>query len=253
MQTSSDLGAPVPPLPDCPPVACIEVGGGGTETVVLGGPQPVVLAGALPPDGLPVLLAVPGLLDGSRVVIASNLGWLDVDPSAALGLARPASLVLNDAEAAALGESALRDGVDLTYIGLGTGVGGAVVLDGAVVGTNLLGHGGSFGDRSCPCGRTGCLETVAAGWALPDPLAAEDYRSVAEALATAVQDEPLSTAPLVVVAGGLARRHPGLVAALADALPGRVVEPTAAPAAVKSATAWGLVRVYQQLAAAGSV
>lgn len=237
----------MPPLPACPPVACIEVGGGGIETVVLGDAEPVVLAGARPPAGLPVLLAVPGLLDGHRVVIASNLGWLDVDPSEALGLDRAASLVLNDAEAAALGESALRDGAELTYIGLGTGVGGAVVRDGAVVGTNLLGHGGSFGDRRCPCGRTGCLETVAAGWALPDPLGSDDYPAVAAALATAVREEPLATAPLVVVAGGLARRHPGLVAALAAALPDRDVEPSAAPAAVKSATAWGLVLAYEQL------
>lgn len=237
----------MPPLPACPPVACIEVGGGGIETVVLGDAEPVVLAGARPPAGLPVLLAVPGLLDGHRVVIASNLGWLDVDPSEALGLDRAASLVLNDAEAAALGESALRDGAELTYIGLGTGVGGAVVRDGAVLGTNLLGHGGSFGDRRCPCGRTGCLETVAAGWALPDPLGTDTYPAVAAALATAVREEPLATAPLVVVAGGLARRHPGLVAALAAALPDRDVQPSAAPAAVKSATAWGLVLAYEQL------
>ena len=235
------------PLPLRTPVACIEVGGGGVETVVLGGAAPLILPGARPPAGLPVLLAVPGLIDGDRVVAASNLGWFDVDPSDALGIDRPASLLLNDAEAAALGESALRDGVALTYIGLGTGVGGAVVRDGRVVGTNLLGHGGAFGDLPCPCGRTGCLETVAAGWALPEPLTAERFPAIAAALATAVRDEPLADPPLVVVAGGLARRHPALVRAVAAALPERTVEPSAAPAAVKSAAAWGLAFAYEQL------
>lgn len=234
----------------CPPVACIEVGGGGIETVVLGGPLPEVIPGAQPPEGLPILLAVPGLLDGDRVVAASNLGWLDVDPSQALGLSRPAELVLNDAEAAALGESALRDGVALTYVGLGTGVGGAVVHDGRVIGANLLGHGGSFGDALCPCGRTGCLETVAAGWALPDPLNADAYLAIAAAVALAVRAEPLATAPLVVIAGGLSRRHPGLVDAVGAALPDRRVEPTAAPAEVKSAAAWGLALAYTQVKAA---
>jgi predicted NBD/HSP70 family sugar kinase len=236
-------------LPPCSPLACIEVGGGGVETVVLGGLVPQVLSGARPPAGLPVLLAVPGLLDGGRVVAASNLGWFDVDPSEALGIDRPAELLLNDAEAAALGESALRDGAALTYIGLGTGVGGAVVRDGVVVAANLLGHGGAFGEVTCPCGRTGCLETVAAGWALPDPLPAEQLPVVAAALGTAVRDEPLATAALVVVGGGLARRHPGVVAALASALPERTVEPTAAPAGVKSAAAWGLALAYEQLLA----
>jgi predicted NBD/HSP70 family sugar kinase len=237
------------PLPPRPPVACIEVGGGGIETVVLGSGPAIVLPGACPPPGLPVLLAVPGLLDGDRVVAASNLGWLDVDPAHALGLDRPAALVRNDAEAAALGESALRDGADLVYVGLGTGVGGAVVCDGVITGTNLFGHGGSFGAAACPCGRTGCLETVAAGWALPDPLPAHDVRAVAEALASAVEQEPLATPALLVVAGGLARRHPALVLAVAAALPGRVVESSAAPAEVKSAAAWGLALAYQQAAA----
>lgn len=231
-------------------LACVEVGGGSIETVVLGGARPVVLDGARPPAGLPLLMAVPGLIDGLRVLAASNLGWLDVDPAQQLGLPAPAALVLNDAEAAALGESALRGGAALTYVGLGTGVGGAVVADGVVVAANLLGHGGSFSDRGCPCGRTGCLETVAAGWALPDPLPAELVPAVARAVATAVRDEPLATSPLVVVTGGLARRHPALVAALAGELAERTVEPSAAPDGVKSAAAWGLALAYEQVAGA---
>ena len=232
------------------PLAGVEVGGGGVETVVLGGPEPVVLAGARHPAGVPLLMAVPGLIEGTRVLAASNLGWLDVDPAEQLGLAGPADLVLNDAEAAALGESALRGGADLTYIGIGTGVGGAVVADGVVVGANLLGHGGSFSDGPCPCTRIGCLETVAAGWALPDPLPSDRFAAVAAALATAVRDEPLASAPLVVLAGGLPRRHAGLVEALRTALPDRVVEPSAAPSGVKSAAAWGLAHAYGRVTGA---
>lgn len=228
------------------PVACIEVGGGSTQTVVLSAAAPLVLAGAVPPPGLPVLLAVPGLIAGDRVLAASNLGWWDVDPAEQLGLDRPAALLLNDAEAAALGESALRDGIDLVFVGLGTGVGGAVVRDCTVVGTNLLGHGGSFGDIRCRCGLTGCLETVAAGWALPDPLPDSDLPAVAAAVAQAVQDQPLAACRLVVIAGGLARRHPALVDAVALALPDRVVEASGAPAQVKSAAAWGLALAYAE-------
>lgn len=239
-----------------PSVACIEVGGGGVETVVLGGPEPVVLQGAAPPDGLPVLMAVPGLIEGDRVLAASNLDWWNVDPAAQLGVDRSATLLLNDAEAAALGESALRDGADLVYVGLGTGVGGAVVRDEVVVGANLFGHGGAFSDTACPCGLTGCLETVAAGWALPDPLPAENLPGVAAAVATAVRDDPLAASGpaggLVVVAGGMSRRHPDLVAAIARALPERAVEPSAAPGGVKSAAAWGLARAYLRFGAAST-
>jgi len=236
----------VSPLTLGTPVACVEVGGGSVETVVLGRGEPEVFDGACPPAGLTLLLAVPGIVADGRVVAASNLDWYDVDPAEELGLDTSAALVLNDAQAAALGESALRDGADLTYIGLGTGVGGAVVRAGVVLATNLLGHGGSFGDLHCPCGRTGCLETVAAGWALPDPLSASDLGVMADALAVAVHDEPLATAGLVVVAGGLARRYPAVVAALAKALPDKVVEASAAPLSVKSAAAWGLALAYEQ-------
>jgi predicted NBD/HSP70 family sugar kinase len=237
------------PTPETRRLACVEVGGGGIETVLLGGPEPVVLPGAHLPPGLALLMAVPGLIDRGRVLAASNLGWLDVDPARELGLEATAAVVLNDAEAAALGESALRAGAALTYVGLGTGVGGAVVAGGGVV-ANLFGHGGAFGDAACPCGRSGCLETVAAGWALPDPLPVARYADVADAVATAIADEPLATAPLVVLAGGLPRRHPGLVEALRAALPDHVVEASAAPAGVKSAAAWGLALAYEQVAVA---
>lgn len=234
------------PLETSTPLACVEVGGGSIETVLLGNGRHQVSSGARAPLGAPLLIAVPGIVADGRVVAASNLGWVDVDPARELGLDRSADLVLNDAEAAALGESALRDLADLTYVGLGTGVGGAVVRDGRVVAANLLGHSRTFSDRDCTCGQIGCLETVAAGWALPDPLSASDLGVIAGALAEAVLAEPLASSDLVVVAGGLARRYPAVVSALAGALPSRTVQPSAAPPEVKSAAAWGLALAREQ-------
>jgi predicted NBD/HSP70 family sugar kinase len=222
-------------------ITCIEAGGSGAQTIVFAGEgAPSVRSGADVADGSTLLLAVPGLIVEGRVT-ASNLGWWDADPAAQLGCPTPAALVMNDAEAAALGESVLRGGADLVFVGLGTGVGGAVVVDRRVIGANLFGHAKGFSDCTCSCGGVGCLETVAAGWALPDPLPRDDLHGVAAALARAIADEPLASPALVVIGGGLARRHPELVTALTRALPGRIVEPTRAPAEAKSAAAWGLV------------
>ena len=225
-------------------LACVEIGGGSVETVLLGpGPEVVRTDGLRVPEGLPLLIAVPGIVEAGRVLAASNLDWYDVDPAEALGLDVSAAVVANDAEAAALGESALRDGADLVFLGLGTGVGGAVVLDG-VVASNELGHGqGSFSDLPCTCTRTGCLETVAAGWALPTPVPAEQLPVIADALARAVEAEPLATPQLVVLAGGLTRAYPELVPLLARAMPDRTVSATAATS-TKSAAAWGLRHLY---------
>lgn len=192
-------------------------------------------------NGSTLLLAVPGVIVGGKVT-ASNLGWIDADAAAELGCAGPAALVMNDAEAAALGESVLRGGRDLVFLGVGTGVGGAVVIDGRVVEANLFGHAKGFSDQLCSCGAVGCLETVAAGWALPDPLPAAALADLGAALARAVQGETVATPELVVLGGGLIRRHPAVVAAVAHALPHRTVEPSCAPSEAKSAAAWGLVQ-----------
>ena len=208
-------------------LACVEVGGSSTQTVLF--PDAVIVDGAQQPDGAALAIAVPGLLEGSRVRAASNLGWYDVDPVEELGLRGPAVVVCNDAEAAALGEAALRDCDALVYVGLGTGIGGALVRDGAVVASNLFGHDTGFGSALCRCGKRGCLETVAAGWALPTPLGDDEVARVADAVLRAVDGHE---GPLVV-GGGLARAYPRLVERM-DA------EGSLAPAGAKSAAAWGL-------------
>ena len=220
-------------------LVCVEIGGGGVETVLLDEDGTATrLDGLAAPDGLPLLIAVPGIIEDGRVVIASNLGWYDVDPAAQLGLPAPAALVGNDAETAALGESALRGGTDLVFLGLGTGVGGAVVVQGRTT-ANLFAHAPGFSNRTCTCGRTGCLETVAAGWALPEAVDPAQLPVIAEALARAVEAEPLAVPELVVLAGGLTAAHPELIELLAAQLPSRTVVGTAA-SGTKSAAAWGL-------------
>ena len=220
--------------------ACVEVGASSIETVLLGPGDAVRVTPGLSGlrDDAALLIAVPGLVADGRVLAASNLDWWDVDPAEALGLDRRAEVVCNDAEAAALGEAVLRAGTpDLVFVGLGTGVGGAVVRDGQVVEANLFAHQVGFGDRLCTCTRTGCLETVAGGWALPAPI--RDLAALAASVARAVEQEPLATPELVVLAGGIARAYPELVELLAAALPHRVVEPTKSTR-TKSAAAWGL-------------
>lgn len=238
-----------------PTAVCVEIGASGVETVVLGpGPAHRVESALLePPAGTPLLVAVPGFVANGRVLAASNLNWYDVDPAEQLGLRTRATLVCNDAEAAARGESALRDGnPDLVFMGIGTGVGGAVVT-GDDVKANLFAHQPGFGNRTCSCAQTGCLETVAGGWALPTSLADEDLAGVAAALARAVEAEPLAAPRLVVLAGGVTRAYPALVTHLQRALPERVVEASLAPG-TKSAAAWGLLHLlnttFQDLSAA---
>ncbi len=223
-------------------LACVEVGGSGIETVLFTAADTVVhLDGAMRPAGARLAIATPGIIEHGRVVAASTLGWLDVDPALELGIGPSAEIVLNDAEAAALGEVALRDGAtDAVYICVGTGVGGAVVESGAVVATNLLGHLTGYSERECLCGQTGCLETVVGGWALPDPIDANTLGLMASSIAHALARETLATPRLVVLGGGIARRYPVLRTQLAEHAPDRTVELSAAPAGFKSAAAWGL-------------
>lgn len=226
------------------PIVSIEVGGSGSQTVRFDGGEPRFTDGIDVMGGARVGIAVPGGIDPEtkRVVAASTLGWVDVDPAVALGLPFEPEVVCNDAAAAALGEWALRGGRDdrLIYIGLGTGIGGAVVARGAIERENLFGHQRGFSDRACLCGGIGCLETVAAGWALPDPLDRIAARRVAFAVARTLREEAAASRGVIVVAGGIPIRHPDLVPAIARDLPGRTVVSTSAPTAAKSAAAWGI-------------
>ena len=234
-------------------LTCVEVGGGSIQSILFDGARTHIRDGAYAAADAPLLIASPGLIRGRRVLAASNLQWFDVDPAEELGLDAPVDLLLNDAHAAALGEFALRGArTGLTFVGLGTGVGAAVVSHSEGNSTGIaskaeLGHITGFSSMPCACGRTGCLETVAAGWALPDPLSSGDEASLIEALAAGLRSFiPSPTEPsLIVLGGGLARRYPSLVQSLATALPGQRIEPSAAPTGAKSASAWGLRYAFE--------
>ena len=81
----------------------------------------------------------------------------------------------NDATLAALGEHRFGGGkgVDhLVYVSVGTGIGGGIIINGQLY-CGASGSAGEFGHMtidingpSCPCGNTGCWETLASGTAL---------------------------------------------------------------------------------------
>jgi glucokinase len=127
-----------------------------------------------------VSVVVPGSVQvGTGVVVnAPNIPSLPgFRLAAALGeaLDRPV-LLENDANAAALGEmwrGAARDCKTIVCLTLGTGVGGAIVLDGelwrGVDGTaGEIGHTSvePFGGVKCKCGNVGCLEVYASATAI---------------------------------------------------------------------------------------
>jgi len=112
--------------------------------------------------------------DRARVMFAPHLAWrnepLRDDVAAALG--DLPVIVENDANAAAWAEwrfGAAQGESRLVCVTLGTGIGGAIVLDG-VVQRGRWGMAGEFGHmvvvpdgRRCECGNRGCLEQYASG------------------------------------------------------------------------------------------
>lgn len=117
-------------------------------------------------------MACLGLVDPVMgvAVLSAATGWTEV-PLAALVRARtgvPVSLV-HDVGAAALAEAhhRPRSVAPLFFLAIGTGIGGATIIDGRpVLGGHHrpgeIGHVGVPGcDELCGCGRRGCLELVA--------------------------------------------------------------------------------------------
>ena len=119
-------------------------------------------------------VGVPGLVNPQtgRVVVSSDLPSVvraDLQTELARTTNLPITLV-NDANAAAYGEyisGAGRGSRNMFYVTIGTGIGGALILDGKLW-YGDSGFAGEFGhitiDREgieCTCGNTGCLETVA--------------------------------------------------------------------------------------------
>lgn len=109
--------------------------------------------------------------DKGEVILAPNLAWRGRRLAADLAhrCRRPVAIG-NDVNLGALGESVHGAAVDRASafaVFVGTGLGGGLVIDGAVVNgahgfAGEIGHfPAPFGDALCGCGRRGCLETVA--------------------------------------------------------------------------------------------
>jgi glucokinase len=129
-------------------------------------------------DVAAVGIGAAGFVDASRSVVlfAPHLAWRN-EPlrEAVMGRIGMPVVVDNDANAAALAESRFGAGVGHRYVlclTLGTGVGGALVIDNRVFrGAN--GMAGEVGHiqvvpdgHRCQCGNRGCLEQYASGNAL---------------------------------------------------------------------------------------
>jgi predicted NBD/HSP70 family sugar kinase len=125
-----------------------------------------------------VVVGLPGPVDfstGRPVAPAIMPGWNDFDVRTPFEERYDAPVwVDNDVNLLALGERARRREVptDLIYFKIGLGMGAGLLSEGRIHrGAN--GAAGDIGhvrvpgsDTQCRCGKTGCLEAVAGGWAL---------------------------------------------------------------------------------------
>lgn len=123
-----------------------------------------------------------GLVDSKRGRILSsngkydNAAGFDLPAWAKTEFHLPLRLE-NDARTALLGEwfaGAGRGSNDIVMLTLGTGVGGAAMIEGKVLRGRhfqagcLGGHlGANYKGRICSCGNIGCVEAEASSWALP--------------------------------------------------------------------------------------
>ena len=124
-------------------------------------------------------LGVPGPVNSEGVVLkCANLGWDIVSVADEMkeltGIDRV--MVGNDANVAALGEQWKGGGrgcESICMVTLGTGIGGGLVFDGAIV-TGKNGAAGEIGhmvvnpaeERACGCGKHGCMEQYASATAI---------------------------------------------------------------------------------------
>lgn len=127
-----------------------------------------------PADFEGIGMGSPGSVDieAGTVIGAYNLNWKtmqyakrDIEAGTHIAFA-----IDNDANVAALGEQwqgAGENDPDVTFVTLGTGIGGGIIADGNLL-HGVAGSGGELGHVTvdpggymCTCGKRGCLETVA--------------------------------------------------------------------------------------------
>ena len=153
-----------------------------------------------------VAIGVPGPLDLQTGVVGPSLpgqAWAGVNVAAEFGrhLAVPV-LVENNTRLEAVAEftwGAGRDVRDVLYLGLSTGIGSGLLVDGNLHPGGARGGGGEIGHLSadssgapCPCGNRGCLvqyASVQAVLAALAPVLGEDA-GLDELLASAADGQP---------------------------------------------------------------
>ena len=128
---------------------------------------------------LGVGIGVPGIIDIQSGMMreSPNLpGWADYPVRAEIEKRMATPVILeNDANCAALGEKWLGAGRhvgDMLMLTLGTGVGGAIIIDGKIH-HGMTGMAGEFGHMTvepdgnqCGCGNRGCLEQYSSATAV---------------------------------------------------------------------------------------
>ena len=147
-------------------------------------PAVLAAAGRTEADVVAVTVGVPGPVQSSppRVVAPPIMtGWDGVVVPDALALELPVPvLVGNDVNLLALGEHRARyaDEEHILVVKVGTGVGSGIIVarrlhQGAEGAAGDIGHIPVPGiEEQCVCGRTGCVEAMAGGWAIARDLRA---------------------------------------------------------------------------------
>lgn len=156
-------------------------------------------------------IGLPGPVDSERGIAlhAANLGWRNLAVRDALAARLRADLpiqIANDVNAGAIGEhryGLARGRADFVYLTVGTGVGGAVMLNnrllhGATASEMEIGHVSldPIHGRDCSCGGRGCLEMSVSG----KGLVAHARQHLAEGATTSLNAESLSTRAIIAAA-----------------------------------------------------
>ena len=217
-------------------------------------------------------VAVPGIVDAERGIAAysANLGWRDVPLRDLLAgeLGVPVALG-HDVRTGGLAEGRIGAGKGadrFLFVPLGTGIAGAIGIDGRVE-AGAHGFAGEIGHivvrpggTPCPCGQTGCLERYASAaavteaWAAAtgdgeadaadcakavasgDPRAEKVWQEAVDALADGLVTALTLLDPrTIIIGGGLAEAGEVLFTPLRDAVRSRITFqklPSIVPAAL---------------------
>ncbi len=150
-------------------------------------------------------LGFPGLVDAAAGTVRSSVilpHWRGAEPCRLVTERFGIPCVLdNDVHNSARAELRARPGVtDFLFVSVGTGIGGAIVMDGAIR-PGVGGLAGEIGHTTvvrdgpvCDCGRRGCIGTLASGRALEQRLGlgagtlAEAVRTASPATLEALND-----------------------------------------------------------------